>query len=722
MPAPKSPDGEAPHILIVDDDPNIRTLLRSLLSRSGYAISEAKSGEEAQEMLLQPRGITFDLIMLDVLMPGLNGFELCQWVRAQSEIAEIPVIFLTALESVNDRVKALESGGDDILTKPFRPADLEARVGTLLRVRHVEAQLRRRNMQLTILSLVSQIIDSQVDTEGLLQQALEQIESLLDTHGAAIWLTQTDETLKLVAKLPQNDHVLEDNIPLDSECLLSQVVRVGRSLPTDGRSERKAQAVCPVSGEPCWCRASDVLTMPLQQRGQVLGVLQVYDKRTGRFSEWDQMLMNSVASVIAAALDNKNLIIQMQENVEQLEYLQQMAVAVNSGLEMVEVLTQVMIWLSRLLPAEAGAVVLLDESRKVLEVTGVIGAANNTSGGEPITWSAMRGVTGRVVHTGQPAILNNVKEDNDYEAILLEPLGVDIQNLLCVPLFYQTETIGVLLALNRQGGSFQEADLTLLSTAAATLATAVGNARLHSQLKDLMIERERRQQQLIIAEKLAATGKLAAGVAHEINNPMQTIRGAIKLSTENINDPERLEIYLEMANEEVDRVIRIVERLRSVYRPGKMETVPIDINKLLTDILVLLNQSLEEHGIESEQELEPDLPEMVGALDQIKQVFLNLMLNAIEAMPNGGLLTVKTKAPPDGIIRVDISDTGEGISEENLQHLFEAFHTTKEKGTGLGLSISYDIIDRHNGMIEVDSISGKGTTFSVILPALARQT
>ncbi len=721
MPAPKSPDGEAPHILIVDDDPNIRTLLRSLLSRSGYAISEAKSGEEAQEMLTQPRGTTFDLIMLDVLMPGLNGFELCQWVRAQSEIAEIPVIFLTALESVNDRVKALESGGDDILTKPFRPADLEARVGTLLRVRHVEAQLRRRNMQLTILSLVSQIIDSQVDTEGLLQQALEQIESLLDTHGAAIWLRQPDETLKLVAKLPQNDHTLEDNIPLDSECLLSQVVRVGRSLPTDGRSARKAQAVCPVSDEPCWCRASDVLTMPLQQRGQVLGVLQVYDKRTGRFSEWDQMLMNSVASVIAAALDNKNLIIQMQENVEQLEYLQQMAVAVNSGLEMVEVLTQVMIWLSRLLPAEAGAVVLLDESRKVLEVTGVIGAANNTSGGEPITWSAIRGVTGRVVHTGQPAILNNVKEDNDYEAILLKPLGVDIQNLLCVPLFYQTETIGVLLALNRQGGSFQEADLTLLSTAAATLATAVGNARLHSQLKDLMIERERRQQQLIIAEKLAATGKLAAGVAHEINNPMQTIRGAIKLSTENMNDPERLEIYLEMANEEVDRVIRIVERLRSVYRPGKMETVSIDINKLLTDILVLLNQSLEQHGIETEQELEPDMPEMVGALDQIKQVFLNLMLNAIEAMPNGGLLTVKTKAPPDGIIRVDISDTGEGISEENLQHLFEAFHTTKEKGTGLGLSISYDIIDRHNGMIEVDSIPGKGTTFSVILPALARQ-
>ncbi|MFQ5870498.1 MAG: ATP-binding protein, partial [Candidatus Zixiibacteriota bacterium] len=229
------------------------------------------------------------------------------------------------------------------------------------------------------------------------------------------------------------------------------------------------------------------------------------------------------------------------------------------------------------------------------------------------------------------------------------------------------------------------------------------------------------QQQIIQSERLAATGKLAASLAHEINNPLQAIENFISLMIEKSeeNSDNELREYLELSQEGIDRIAHIVKQLRDFYRPEAQTLTSVDINLLLDKVLTFLKNQLSLHDILVQKEFDSHIPEVYASPQQLYQVFTNLILNAQEAMPGGGQLTVKTSVE-DGKVRIAFSDTGYGIKEMDLEHLFEPFFTTKEigKGTGLGLSVSYGIIRAHDGNIEVKSRTGEGSTFTVVLPAI----
>jgi two-component system NtrC family sensor kinase len=240
----------------------------------------------------------------------------------------------------------------------------------------------------------------------------------------------------------------------------------------------------------------------------------------------------------------------------------------------------------------------------------------------------------------------------------------------------------------------------------------------HKELQLSHQELEQAQTQLIRNEKLAALGQLSAGVAHEINNPLGTITiySHLLLKALEPEDPRREDVALIVS--EANRAKEIVQGLLSFARETKLRPGPTDVNEVLEDVLTLVvNQSLF-HNIKIAKSFSPGIPTLIADGTQLKQVFLNIILNAAQAMEGKGKLSIATFVEKDRV-KVKIGDTGPGIPPEIVGRLFSPFFTTKEKGTGLGLAISYGIMERHGGTIDVQTKLGKGTTFIVSLPISA---
>jgi signal transduction histidine kinase len=237
----------------------------------------------------------------------------------------------------------------------------------------------------------------------------------------------------------------------------------------------------------------------------------------------------------------------------------------------------------------------------------------------------------------------------------------------------------------------------------------------HKELQQSHQELEQAQFQLIRTEKLAALGQLAAGVAHEINNPLGTITIYAHILARSLeaDDPRKEDIDLIIT--EADRTKAIVQGLLSFARETKLKPGETNINDLIEETLSLLVNQVLFQNIKIKKTLGDDIPMLFADATQLKQVFLNIMLNAAQAMEGKGSLTITT-AHDAGVISVKIRDTGPGIPPENIGKLFNPFFTTKEKGTGLGLAISYGIVERHSGQIDVETELGKGSTFIITLP------
>ncbi len=254
---------------------------------------------------------------------------------------------------------------------------------------------------------------------------------------------------------------------------------------------------------------------------------------------------------------------------------------------------------------------------------------------------------------------------------------------------------------------------------AAVLQRDLAQTRsLHAEAKARL---DSAQAQLLQSAKLAAVGELAASVAHEINNPLYAARNSLYLVEQDLPSDAPQRTFLQIAQNELGRIARIITRMRDFYRPTRAELAPTNINDLLKETVELVQTHLRHSHVAVTNVFAPELPPITAHGDQLRQVFLNLLLNACDAMPDGGALRVETTLllasadqPPSIAIRV--SDTGVGVPPEHLPHLFEPFYTTKPQGTGLGLAISAHIVTQHAGQITVESTQGVGTTFVITLP------
>jgi two-component system NtrC family sensor kinase len=227
------------------------------------------------------------------------------------------------------------------------------------------------------------------------------------------------------------------------------------------------------------------------------------------------------------------------------------------------------------------------------------------------------------------------------------------------------------------------------------------------------------QEKLLQSEKLAAMGRLTSQIAHELNNPLYGIMNTLELLKSEISPESKRRRILEMALSETERLTELLRKMLNFSKPDEEERQPTNMNTILDEILLLVRKQLQEHGIRVASSFQEGLPLVNASRNQLRQVFLNLIGNARDAMPDGGTLTVTTSGAGDRV-RIEIGDDGIGIREENLARIFDAFFTTKDniKDVGLGLSVCYGFIEDHGGDIRVRSRHGEGTTFTILLPAV----
>jgi len=292
---------------------------------------------------------------------------------------------------------------------------------------------------------------------------------------------------------------------------------------------------------------------------------------------------------------------------------------------------------------------------------------------------------------------------------------------LIIPLIMKAELRGLLAVGHKVSGArFSPDDIEFLTILANQFAVALDNARLYESEKNALRELRKAQKQLVLTERQAAIGELSAKIAHEINNPLSIVSNYLLLSQRDMENPDSAREHLDVARQELGRIARIVRQLLDFQRPHKIETAPVDIPKLVEYVLTLVEWQLTEHQIKISLDAPPDLPCVIGSQEMLKQVFLNLVINARDAMPGGGTLKIQMSAD-DSEVRIRLADTGPGIPREHLSRIFEPFFTTKEgsAGTGLGLAVCYGIVRDHGGRITAENSVDGGALFEITLPAQA---
>ncbi|HID63823.1 MAG TPA: GAF domain-containing protein [Anaerolineae bacterium] len=884
-------------VLIVEDDTNLAGMVQQLLEPEGFSTLVASSGEEALQILRdgQSQPDAVDLILLDVVMPGLNGYEVCRSIKGNARLKHIPVIMVTALDGVEERVSGLEAGADDYITKPFCREELVARVKALLRMSEMEREMARlyqesesRAAQIAAVNRITGAISSSLDIHDVYQTFFTELKAIVEFDRASLALLdasrenltvqvlsgEAGDGLTVGALMPLADSAQGYTV-MQGKALLRRDLREEQSFALDGKalaagllsdisvplvfktkvlgaltlgnrkvdaySDHDLEILCQVAGQlaaaienarlfgelerrldevqalftvgqslvttlnldkvlglivdaalktiPVAHKAvihfldetdgvlvpkavshhgqgagssakmrvgegvagravvekeaiyvsdtrtdprfvdsgtavKSLLVVPMILGETVIGTLSVDSGEAEAFTQDDERLLVMLANQAAIAIENARLYGEAKR-ADELAALNRMATAMASTLDLDQVLTLAMEGINETLRVEAGSLLLLDEAEGELVPRMTLCGEKSVPG--EMTLSLGQGVAGWVVQEGKPLLLPDTRQEGRLPSTTAQLLGVEARSVLCVPLVLREKTIGAIEVINIRGGRFTEDDLTLLNSMAASVAIAIENARLYAEVKDFADELARSQAQLIQSEKLAATGKLAASIAHELNNPLQAVQSCVYLVADQIDPDDPGRRYLDIAREELDRMARIVGRMVDFYRPSGEGRVPADVNSLLGNVVALVRKRLQQGGIEVDLELAPDLPLIVATGDHLKQVFLNIIINALEAMPQGGRLEIATrhvserghrkKASADaGFVEIEFADTGVGIPAEHINNIFDPFFTTKSKGMGLGLSVSYGIVERHGGQIQVKSKVGEGTTFTVRLP------
>jgi signal transduction histidine kinase len=325
------------------------------------------------------------------------------------------------------------------------------------------------------------------------------------------------------------------------------------------------------------------------------------------------------------------------------------------------------------------------------------------------------GIVGHVAETGVPFFTNSV---NDVVFFLRNPLLPDTQFELAVPIKIGLHVVGVLDIQDKPPKQLTQSDLQLVQAVGDQLGVALHKAYLYTDLQNAMQQEQAIRSQLIQSERLALVGRLLASVSHELNNPLQAIQNALFLLKEEMGLSAQGQQDLGIVLSETERMAALIERLRSAYRPirGK-DFQPVQLNNLIEDVYALISTHMRHKDIAFEFIPDPDLQPVSGISDQLRQVVLNLFLNAVEVMRPGGHLTVQTQnLMAQNEVLFSVKDTGPGIDADILPRIFDAFITSKHTGTGLGLTITHDILQQHHGRIMAENHPQGGAIFTVWLP------
>jgi len=459
---------------------------------------------------------------------------------------------------------------------------------------------------------------------------------------------------------------------------------------------------------------------------------------------WSPLLTHGeVRGVVGTVLDiteRKRAEDKVQAHLARLELLNRITHAIGERQDLPSIFQVVIRRLEENLPIDFGCVCLYDQATEELTVASVSARSEGLTAALAMTEHARMGID-------RNGLSRCVHGELVYEADLAEVsfpfpqrlAQAGLRSLVAAPLLVESHVFGILLAARREPCSFSSGDCEFLRQLSEHVALAAHQAQIHSALQQTCNDLRQTQQAVLQQERLRSLGQMASGIAHDINNAISPVA----LYTESLleNEPNlsaRAREYLTTIQNAIEDVSQTVARLREFYRQREpqLSLAPVHLNRLVQQVLDLTrarwNDMPQERGIviRLQTDLAPELPSIMGAETEIRDALTNLVLNAVDAMPEGGALTVRSRAVsiplengnggPATCVHVEIIDTGAGMDEETRRRCLEPFFTTKgERGTGLGLAMVYGMVERHSAGIEIESAPGQGTTIRLIFPIVA---
>ena len=478
--------------------------------------------------------------------------------------------------------------------------------------------------------------------------------------------------------------------------------------------------------------ARSELSVPLKYRGQITGVLFIESSLAEAFSQYDEHLMVVITSHLAGLIEYTRLREEAEAKARSLGLIHevvQQVIGLNNKMEVASISAELV---AQYFKYQLASIILADdEGRFSIEGFGGTHVEIVKKALEKEDFIKQEGVTGHVARTGESMILNDVIQEPTYKPLK----GWEARSEICVAIRDGGGILGIIDVESREPNAFSDNDLIAMEALAGILASVVSSANQYQKLQQTVrqlraaevevnarMEAQRSAEtRLLQAAKLAAVGEMAAGIAHELNNPLTTVTGFSELVLEDMPTDSNHRNELEMVLREARRASAVVRRLLDFSRQGERIRTSADLNEIVNDVVALTRHLIQTNNVTLLLSLDESLPWVSMDTNQLKQVLLNLIHNALQAMPSGGDLQVSTRSGERenrNWVVMSVQDSGVGMSIEEQNRIFEPFYTTKgdRGGTGLGLSVTYGIIVDHGGIIEVSSQQGKGSLFEVWLP------
>jgi signal transduction histidine kinase len=591
------------------------------------------------------------------------------------------------------RVYNRQSSRDTQLTKRLQEADAISRISMALS----EAQ------RIGLASILQLIVDSAKELIPAAEQAVIHVPDEAKKYLIAKAVSGFQETSEGKLQMRLGEGIAGQAIISGETINITDIATDTRFLKSDVFPKFRSLMVTPIlSGE------------------QKLGTISVQSKEPNAFTKSEQDLLSTLGVQAAIAIENASLIESTQQALREtnaLYRINQGLVALNAD-ELLEDAVE-------LLRTNFGyyhvQVFVVEPNTGDFLLRAASGEIGKRLKAQQFRLRAGSGIVGYAAEIFAPFFTNNVEE---VVFFIRNPHLPETRSELAVPVKIGRQLLGVLDIQQAPPRTFSSRDLLLVSAIADQLAIALQKADLYENLQKSLQQEKAVRDQLVQNERLAIMGRLLASVSHELNNPLQAIQNALFLLREeqSISDQGRQDLDIVLA--ESERMAGMIERLRDTYRPIQAEDFkPTQLNSIIEDVHALLASHLRKHKIAFEFHPEADLPLIPALSDQIRQVVINLFVNAVEAMSaSGGIMKVQTKFLKDADeILLIVSDTGTGIAESILPNIFEPFITNTPGGTGLGLTISRDIVIKHHGRIQAGNDPQRGAAFQVWLPIKHRE-
>lgn len=577
-----------------------------------------------------------------------------------------------------------------------------------------DIELKKQLEEADTLSKIS-IALSQAERVGLsniLQLIVDSIKTLIPTAEQAVIHTLDEDKKYLVAQAVSGFRAAsKGRLQMKlGEGVAGQAIISGQAINiTDINSDER---FIKSTSNPSF---RSLLVTPIISGEQNLGTISIQSQLPNAFTKHEQDLLNALSVQAAIAIENAHLLETTQQSLKEtnaLYRINQGLVALNED----ELLDDVVSLLQENFGYYHVQVFIIDPNTKDLILHAASGEIGKQLIEQKFKLFAGEGIVGYAAETSVPFFTNDVNEVMFFIPHRLLP---NTKSEMAIPLKIDNHLFGVLDIQQALPKTFTTRDLQLVGVVADQLAIALQKADLYESLQTALQQEKSMRNQLIQSERLAAIGRLLASVSHELNNPLQAIQNALFLLKEEQGVSELGKQDLSIVLAESERMANMIKRLRDTYRPIRAEDFrPTQLNALIEDVYALVATHLRHNQIIFEFFPDPELQPIPTLTDQIRQALLNLVINAVEAMPSGGKLTIYTEFLPTAKeVLITIVDTGKGIATNIMDSIFEVFTTDKEKGTGLGLTITYDIITKHHGRIIAENNAGLGATFRIWLPS-----